>query len=222
MNYPLGTAILGFVGGRAPRPGGDRRPGPTTGDGLHPLDGPAFGAGARALMTSCTIRSVTAAQLNLIGSHDTPRARTVLGGDVAALRLATLLQLTLPGAPSIYYGDEIGMDGGHDPDYRRGYPRRDPTSRGDRDCGRSCRATAWPPAGARRRACAAGEGPRGCPRPTAGARTGLREADGRIAACVAINAGAGRRSQLVVARLVDQSGIASTGSSGSPAARPQR
>jgi glycosidase len=66
--------------------------------------------------------SVTAAQYNLIGSHDTPRARTVLAGDAAALRLATLLQLTLPGAPSIYYGDELAMEGGPDPDCRRGYP----------------------------------------------------------------------------------------------------
>jgi len=65
---------------------------------------------------------VTAAQYNLIGSHDTPRARTVLAGDAAALRVATLLLLTLPGAPSIYYGDELAMEGGPDPDCRRGYP----------------------------------------------------------------------------------------------------
>jgi glycosidase len=63
-----------------------------------------------------------AVQLNLIGSHDAPRALTVLGGDVAALRMATLLQCTLPGAPSIYYGDEIGMRGGNDPDCRGAFP----------------------------------------------------------------------------------------------------
>jgi glycosidase len=65
---------------------------------------------------------VTSAQYNLIGSHDTPRARTVLAGDTPALRVATLLLLTLPGAPSIYYGDELAMEGGPDPDCRRGYP----------------------------------------------------------------------------------------------------
>ena len=65
---------------------------------------------------------VTAVQFNLIGSHDTPRARTVMGGDPEAHRLATLLQLVLPGAPSIYYGDELGMEGAADPDCRRAYP----------------------------------------------------------------------------------------------------
>jgi len=30
--------------------------------------------------------------------------------------------MTYPGAPSIYYGDEIGMEGGHDPDNRRAFP----------------------------------------------------------------------------------------------------
>jgi cyclomaltodextrinase / maltogenic alpha-amylase / neopullulanase len=66
--------------------------------------------------------AVTAVQLNLIGSHDTPRALTVLGADRDAFRIAALLQLTLPGAPCIYYGDEVGMEGRGDPDCRRGYP----------------------------------------------------------------------------------------------------
>jgi neopullulanase len=120
MNYPLGIAILGFAGGgwldRAAikRQSDYRR-------SLIALDGPAFGARLERLMTLHD-PAVTAVQFNLIGSHDTPRARTVLAGDVAALRLATLLQLTLPGAPSIYYGDELGMEGGPDPDCRGGYP----------------------------------------------------------------------------------------------------
>jgi glycosidase len=66
--------------------------------------------------------ATTAVQYNLIGSHDSPRARTCLAGDVAALRLATLIQMVLPGAPAIYYGDELAMEGGPDPDCRRGYP----------------------------------------------------------------------------------------------------
>ena len=61
-------------------------------------------------------------QLNLLGSHDTARLITIAGGDQATLELATLLLLTFPGAPSIYYGDEVGLPGGIDPDSRRGFP----------------------------------------------------------------------------------------------------
>ncbi len=62
------------------------------------------------------------AQLNLLDSHDTPRFLTLARGDESAFRLATLFQMTYPGAPCIYYGDEIGMEGGHDPDCRRAFP----------------------------------------------------------------------------------------------------
>jgi neopullulanase len=64
----------------------------------------------------------TAVQLNLLDSHDTPRALSVLGNDREALELAVLLQATLPGAPCIYYGDEVGVEGGIDPDSRRAFP----------------------------------------------------------------------------------------------------
>lgn len=66
-----------------------------------------------------------AAQLNLLSSHDMPRLRTLVSGDLAAVRLAVLLQMTLPGAPCVYYGDEIGMEGGNDPDCRRAFPTGD-------------------------------------------------------------------------------------------------
>ncbi len=61
-------------------------------------------------------------QLNLLASHDTSRLLTIAGGDKASVELATLLLLTFPGAPSIYYGDEVGLPGGRDPDSRRGFP----------------------------------------------------------------------------------------------------
>jgi glycosidase len=48
--------------------------------------------------------------------------RTVMGDSVDAVRLATLLQMTLPGAPCVYYGDEIGMRGEQDPFNRGGFP----------------------------------------------------------------------------------------------------
>ena len=65
---------------------------------------------------------VTLAQLNLLDSHDTARFLTLAGGDVSALKLAVLFQMTYPGAPCIYYGDEIGLEGGRDPDCRRTMP----------------------------------------------------------------------------------------------------
>ena len=120
MNYPLGIAILGFVGG----PRLDRAILAAQSNYrrfLVPLDGSAFGAAVERA-ASIYDPDVTAVQFNLIGSHDTPRARTVMGGDPEALRRATLLQLCLPGAPSIYYVDELAMEGAADPDCRRAYP----------------------------------------------------------------------------------------------------
>jgi cyclomaltodextrinase len=59
-------------------------------------------------------------QLNLLDSHDTARLISIAGGDRDSVRLATLLLMTFPGAPSIYYGDEIGLPGTNfDPDTRR-------------------------------------------------------------------------------------------------------
>ncbi len=61
-------------------------------------------------------------QLNLLASHDTARLLSVAGGDRDSIKLATLMLLTFPGAPSIYYGDEVGLEGAIDPDSRRGFP----------------------------------------------------------------------------------------------------
>jgi glycosidase len=81
----------------------------------------AFGAGIDHLLNLYP-RAATEVQLNLLGSHDTPRFRTEAGGDIARLRLAILFQMTFPGAPCIYYGDEIGMQGGGDPLCRGCFP----------------------------------------------------------------------------------------------------
>ncbi|MGM0409356.1 MAG: alpha amylase N-terminal ig-like domain-containing protein [Bacillota bacterium] len=56
---------------------------------------------------------------NIIDSHDTKRFLTSANKNKGRLKLAALLQFTYPGAPMIYYGDEIGMAGGSDPDNRR-------------------------------------------------------------------------------------------------------
>lgn len=58
-------------------------------------------------------------QFNLLGSHDTPRVLTLLGGDLDGMELAVTLLFTFPGVPCVYYGDEIGLEGGRDPDNRR-------------------------------------------------------------------------------------------------------
>ena len=58
------------------------------------------------------------AQLNLLDSHDTRRFITTAGNDFSALKLAWLFLFTYIGAPCIYYGDEIGLSGGPDPECR--------------------------------------------------------------------------------------------------------
>lgn len=57
---------------------------------------------------------------NLLGSHDTARALRRCGEDKKKMMLMAAMQLLQPGMPFIYYGDEVGMTGGHDPDCRRG------------------------------------------------------------------------------------------------------
>jgi len=120
MDYPLGEAILGFVGGPSldmavVRSHHEYR------RHIRPLDGLSFAARLVELL-GLYDPDIVAVQLNLIGSHDAPRALTVLSRDGAAMRMATLLQCTLPGAPSIYYGDEIGLTGGNDPANRGAFP----------------------------------------------------------------------------------------------------
>lgn len=82
------------------------------------LTGDAF---ARALETqrSRLPAGTEHGMLTLLGSHDTPRLLTECGGDTDLAKLLYTLLFTLPGAPTIYYGDENGMTGGNDPDCRR-------------------------------------------------------------------------------------------------------
>ena len=82
--------------------------------------------------------------MNFLSTHDTPRILTVLGADrvpdskeeravfrlspaerqlgLQRVRLAALVLFTFPGAPTVYYGDEAGMEGWEDPFNRAGYP----------------------------------------------------------------------------------------------------
>lgn len=56
---------------------------------------------------------------NLLDSHDTPRVLTECGEDVKKVRLLYALLFSFPGTPCVYYGDEIGMTGGEDPECRK-------------------------------------------------------------------------------------------------------
>ena len=90
-------------------------------------------------------RCVSDSLMNILGTHDTERILTVLGDNyrpdapndhlavmrmtphekekaIARLKLASILQYTVYGIPSVYYGDEAGVEGYHDPFCRRTYP----------------------------------------------------------------------------------------------------
>ncbi len=56
---------------------------------------------------------------NILDSHDTDRFLTRCGGNKARARLGWVLLFLLRGSPCVYYGSEVGMEGGHDPDNRR-------------------------------------------------------------------------------------------------------
>ena len=116
MNYIFNRACLGFCGGErldtAQRPGGYA---------LERLSATRF-ADAVDHLLGLYDWEVTLVQLNLLSSHDMPRFLTLVQGDREALKLATLFQMTFPGAPCVYYGDEIGMEGQDDPDCRRAFP----------------------------------------------------------------------------------------------------
>ena len=116
-DYPLMFALRRFAGGdrvleRHLGPGGRRE---------STLDAPAFARGLPPRPENLTF----------LDSADTARFRTLVGSDEATVRLATLLLLTLPGAPCLLYGDEVGLEGGVDPDNRRGFP---PAERWNQAC----------------------------------------------------------------------------------------
>ncbi len=124
MNYPLAAAIVGYAGGDRLDPGvlAEHH---DLAETIHPLDGRVFAERLTAMLDAYDPQ-VTSVQLNLLGTHDTPRLRTMFGGDLRAVELAYLVLMTVPGAPCIYYGDEIGMQGHMDPDCRAAFPWRAP------------------------------------------------------------------------------------------------
>ncbi len=122
MNYPFRNAIMDYVRGRD------------------------FGPGLKNTVMTIAENyppQVFLANMNLLGTHDTPRILTALVDDFQGdryqqaqrflsrsqyitaqerLLMAAFLQYMLPGSPSLYYGDEAGMEGHKDPFNRRTYP----------------------------------------------------------------------------------------------------
>ncbi|SEK82593.1 alpha-glycosidase [Paenibacillus sp. OK003] len=99
MNYPFTNSVMDYAV-------------------LGKLDGLGFANEIGKLLAAYS-QPVTEAAFNLLGSHDTPRLLTLCEGDVRKMKLAVILLLTYPGAPCIYYGDEVGLDGGYDPGCRK-------------------------------------------------------------------------------------------------------
>lgn len=60
--------------------------------------------------------------MNLIGSHDVSRVLSVIKNNLNYMKLIVMWQMTFPGAPAIYYGDEAGLEGHIDPLNRGTYP----------------------------------------------------------------------------------------------------
>ena len=75
---------------------------------------PVFDKTLRALREKYS-EDVNHVMQNLLGSHDTERLLTLCKGDKETMKLAWLFQMTYVGAPMVYYGDEVGMEGGKDP-----------------------------------------------------------------------------------------------------------
>ncbi len=140
MNYRLRDAVLGLLA-----PGN--------------FDAKGFGDSGRSITPSEFANRIAAIRedypdaafytlMNLLGSHDTERILWTLtpGPETRAdkefnaanlaegkrrLQVASLIQFTMPGAPTVYYGDEVGVTGDDDPDDRRTYPWSDTGGRPD-------------------------------------------------------------------------------------------
>ena len=119
MNYQLTHIILAYAGGSAT----DNH----LAEGMMGLHSPAPADASRfAARTSQLLeiypKEFSFAQMNLLDSHDMPRFLSLVREDVRRLKLAYLFLMTYPGAPTIYYGDEIGFTGGRDPLNRASFP----------------------------------------------------------------------------------------------------
>jgi len=119
MNYQLTQAILRFVGGS--------KINYELADGMMglevktPIIAEEFAKRTSDLLNIYPTEAALA-QMNLLDSHDMPRFLSLVQGDLRRLKLAYSFLFTYPGAPTVYYGDEIGLEGGKDPLNRATFP----------------------------------------------------------------------------------------------------
>ena len=116
MNYLITSPLLSFFGGKSLRPGFQRE-----NLTLSPINAEEFSQ-AIGKMYSLYAWEINYSQMNMLDSHDMARALWIMSNDKAALKLCVLAMMTLPGAPCIYYGDEIGMSSAGDPFCRGAFP----------------------------------------------------------------------------------------------------
>ncbi|MBV4426276.1 glycoside hydrolase family 13 protein [Clostridium tyrobutyricum] len=104
-NYPFRNAVIGFLNGN--------------------VDSKMFERMIISLYENYP-KEIFYSNLNIIGTHDTERILTVLSNkqndQIQFLKMAVTIQMTMPGVPLIYYGDEAGVSGGKDPLNRKTYP----------------------------------------------------------------------------------------------------
>lgn len=120
MNYLFTTASLSFLPGPHLDLDATLQAGGFQGN-VERIDAGQF-ADRIDWLRSLYAPEITRVQFNLLDSHDTPRFLTCAGGDLDSLKLALTFLLTYPGAPCIYYGDEIGLTGRQDPGCRGTFP----------------------------------------------------------------------------------------------------
>ena len=120
MNYPFKDSVLSFL--------------------MNGIDGNTLNSRIMSQIENYPAQTLYSL-MNILGTHDTMRVKSLLGGmgedcktqkmssgleDLATkrLQLASFMQMTFYGVPCIYYGDEVGMQGGKDPYNRGTYPWR--------------------------------------------------------------------------------------------------
>jgi neopullulanase len=120
MNYMVTAACLGFLTGKHLDLNETLKAGGYQGQVRH-MDANEFANQIDSIL-GMYHPDVTRVQLNLLDSHDTPRFLTCAGNDLNSLKLALTFLFTYPGAPCLFYGDEIGLHGRHDPECRQPFP----------------------------------------------------------------------------------------------------